>query len=160
MRATLAWLILSATVAAADPIPAPQGKVVPKGARLEHLFTRMAEIVGGLTEGPAAAPDGSIYFSDIPFGEDRGMILRFDPATKQTTLFRDDSGKSNGLFFDAAGKLLAAEGAGYGGRRISRWDVKTGKRETVVDNFGGKRFNSPNDICLDAEGRIYFGDRR
>jgi hypothetical protein len=42
--------------------------IIPKGAKLELLFTRTAPIKGGLTEGPAVAPDGSIYFSDIPFG--------------------------------------------------------------------------------------------
>ncbi len=161
MRIALAWLIVATSVAAAgEALPPPKGKVVPEGARLEHLFTRMAEIEGGLTEGPAAAPDGSIYFSDIPFGEDRGMILRFDPATKQTTVFTDDSGKSNGLFFDPQGRLLACEGAAHGGRRISRWNVKTGQREVVVDNYQGRRFNAPNDICLDREGRIYFSDPR
>lgn len=161
MRIALAWLLVATSVAVAgEALPPPQGKVVPEGARLEHLFTRMAEINGGLTEGPAAAPDGSIYFSDIPLGEDRGMILRFDPTTKQTTVFTDDSGKANGLFFDPQGRLLACEGASYGGRRISRWDVKTGNRETVVDNYQGRRFNAPNDICLDRTGRIYFSDPR
>ena len=45
--------------------------------------TRSAPIKLGLTEGPTVAPDGSIYFSDIPFGKDNGMILRFDPKTKK-----------------------------------------------------------------------------
>lgn len=161
MRMVLAWLVVATSVAlAGEALPPPQGKVVPEGARLEHLFTRMAEIRGGLTEGPAAAPDGSIYFSDIPEGADRGMILRFDPATKQTTVITDDSGKSNGLFFDAQGRLVACEGASYGGRRIARWDLKTGKRETLADKYEGRRFNSPNDITIDTKGRIYFSDPR
>ena len=161
MRIALAWLLVATSVAmAGEALPPPQGKAVPEGARLEHLFTRMAEIRGGLTEGPAAAPDGSIYFSDIPEGADRGMILRFDPATKQTTVITDDSGKSNGLFFDPQGRLVVCEGASYGGRRISRWDLKTGKRETIVDNYQGRRFNSPNDITIDTKGRIYFSDPR
>ena len=142
-------------------LPAPRGpSIVSPDARLELLFTRTANISGGLTEGPAVAPDGSIYFSDIPFGQDKGMILRFDPKTGQTTVFTDDSGKSNGLIFDADGYLLACEGAGYGGRRISRWDVTTGERRTVVEHIAGKRFNAPNDICLDREGGIYFSDPR
>ncbi len=153
--AALPWHLL-----ADESVPPPQGKVVPHGAKLEHLFTRTANISGGLTEGPAAAPDGSIYFTDIPFGPDRGMILRFDPKTKQTTVFTDDSGKANGLFFDRDGRLVACEGAGEGGRRISRWNVKTKERETVVDRFEGKRFNAPNDVCIDRAGRIYFSDPR
>src|SRR5690606_9893058 len=75
-----ALLILSAP--ARGQLPAPSGDaIVPEGAKLELLFTRTAPIKGGLTEGPAAAPDGSIYFSDIPDGPDKGMILRFDPKT-------------------------------------------------------------------------------
>src|SRR5436189_4843427 len=67
---------LCGTARAADDTPEPSGKgIVPPGARLERLFTRTAPITGGLTEGPAAAPDGSIYFSDIPVGKDKGQIL-------------------------------------------------------------------------------------
>lgn len=163
MRALLAILICVTCTSRmlADELPAPSGaQIVSPDARLELLFTRTANISGGLTEGPAVAPDGSIYFSDIPFGKDQGMILRFNPQTNETTVFSDDSGKSNGLIFDAQGKLLACEGAGYGGRRISRWNVRNGSRQTVADSYGGKRFNSPNDICLDRQGRIYFSDPR
>ena len=49
----------------------------------------------------AIAPDGTVYFSDIPMGSDKGMVMRFDPRTRRTTVFSPDSGKSNGLFFDA-----------------------------------------------------------
>ena len=158
----LAVLIAAPAVAEDRPAtPAPSGEtVVTADAKLERLFTRSAPIEGGLTEGPAVAPDGSIYFSDIPFGTDKGMILRFDPKTKKTTVFTGDSGKSNGLIFDAEGFLLACEGADHGGRRISRWNVKTGKRTTVADRYRGKRFNAPNDLCVDAAGRIYFTDPR
>jgi gluconolactonase len=136
------------------------GSIEVPGAVLEKLHERTAPIKGGLTEGPAAAPDGSIYFSDIPQGSDRGMILRFEPATGKTTVFTDDSHKSNGLAFDSAGRLVSCEGADGGARAIARWDVKTGKRTVLVDRYGGKRFNSPNDLCLDAQDRIYFTDPR
>src|ERR1700733_8601625 len=75
--------------------PAPTGSdIVDPKAKLEKLYTRTAPIKGGLTEGPTVAPDGSIYFSDIPFGSDKGLIMRFDPKTKKTTEFSSDSGKS------------------------------------------------------------------
>jgi gluconolactonase len=133
---------------------------VPPGAKLELLFTRSAPIRGGLTEGPAVAPDGSIYFSDIPVGEDKGQILRFDPRTKKTEVFVADSGKSNGLIFAADGALLACEGSDFGGRRIARWNVQTKERTTLADRYQGKRFNACNDLCLDRQGRIYFTDPR
>jgi gluconolactonase len=75
-------------------------------------------------------------------------------------VFAADSGKANGLQFDREGYLVACEGADYGGRRISRWNLKSKKRETVVDRYQGKRFNAPNDLALDVHGRIYFTDPR
>jgi gluconolactonase len=144
---------------AADPtdIPKPIGDaIVPADARLELLFTRSAKINGGLTEGPAVAPDGSIYFSDIPVGKDKGMILRFDPKTGKTTVFSEDSKKSNGLKFDARGFLIACEGSDEGGQCVSRTDIKSGKRTVLVDKYMGKRLNAPNDLCIDLKGRIYF----
>jgi gluconolactonase len=147
----LAWFV---------PALAAETAIFPEGAKLELLFTRTANIHGGLTEGPAAAPDGSIYFTDIPFDTDHGMILRFDPKTKTTTVFLEDSKKANGLCFDKHGKLLACEGADHGGRRVARWDVARKTSETIADRYHGKRFNSPNDLALDAAGRIYFTDPR
>jgi gluconolactonase len=145
----------------ADDVGAPIGdSIVSNDAKLELLFTRSAPIKGGLTEGPACAPDGSIYFSDIPFGSDKGMILRFDPKTKNTTVFTDDSHKSNGLKFDAAGNLVACEGSDEGGRAVVRWDVKSKKRTVIADRYMGKRFNAPNDLVIDRKGRIYFSDPR
>jgi gluconolactonase len=134
--------------------------IVSPDAKLELMSTRELPIQGGLTEGPAVAPDGSIYYTDIPLGKDRGVIMRFDPITRRTAVFTLDSGKANGLVFDAQGFLLACEGADQGGRRVSRWNVKTGALETVADGFEGKKFNAPNDLCLDREGRIYFTDPR
>ena len=137
-----------------------QNPIVPDGAKLEKLFTRETGIEGGLTEGPAVGPDGSIYFSDITPKENKGRILRFDPKSGKTTVFAANSRKSNGLAFDAYGRLLAAEGADFGGRAISRHNVATGKREVLCDNIGGKKLNAPNDLVLDADGRIYFTDPR
>lgn len=163
MRVLALVLTASLVVSAAwaQELPKPTGNtIVAAEARLELLFTRSATIQGGLTEGPAVAPDGSIYFSDIPVGADKGLIMRFDPKTKQTTIFSHDSGKSNGLLFNAEGKLLACEGSDSGGRCVSSWDVKTGQRTVIADKYQGKRFNAPNDLCLDREGRIYFTDPR
>jgi gluconolactonase len=151
------WLAIAALgttiVPAADPI-------VPVDAKLEVLYTRSAPITGGLTEGPAVAPDGSIYFTDIPEGPHHGLIVRFDPRTRATSVFAADSHKANGLMFDAQGRLIACEGASYGGRGVSRWNVQTGERQVLADRYQGKRFNAPNDLCIDLRGRIYFTDPR
>ncbi len=156
--ASLLWLMaLPATTGGAEPTENP---IVPADSKLELLHSRQVKLNSGLCEGPAVAPDGSIYFTDMPFGAGNGMILRFDPATKKTTVFTDNSGKSYGLAFDAAGNLLSCDGADGGGRCIRRWNLKTAKSEIVADRYQGKRFNSPNDLCVDVKGRIYFSDPR
>src|SRR3954453_17960427 len=106
LSATVVLILVASAMAAvaADDL-------VPPGSKLELLYTRSAPIKGGLTEGVTAAPDGSMYFSEIPFGEDKGMIMRFDPKTRKTTVFAQDSHKSNGLMFDATGFLIACEGS-------------------------------------------------
>ncbi len=153
-------ICLIAPVSAAD-VPPPSGDtIVSADARLELLFTREVDVEGGLTEGPAVAPDGSIYFSDILPETNKGMIQRFDPASGKTTVFSDDSGKVNGLIFNAAGNLVGAQGADYGLRRIASWDIATGRQTVLADRFEGKRFNAPNDVCLDDKGRVYFSDPR
>ncbi len=159
--ALLAGLLLAGSTLRAEDLPKPTGKdIVDPDAKLELLYTRTAPIKGGLTEGPTAAPDGSIYFSDIPEGDDKGLIVRFDPKTKKTSIFAKDSYKSNGLKFDARGDLIACEGSDQGGRAVSRWDIKTGKRTVIADSYMGKRFNAPNDLAIDTKGRIYFTDPR
>ncbi len=129
--------------------------IVPEGGKLEMLWNE-----GEFTEGPALAPDGSIFFSDI--GE---TIYRFDPASKQTKVFRQPSGRANGLMFNQRGELVACEGANTGGnRRISATaGIDGGKDGTVralAERFDGKRFNSPNDLVIDGQGRVYFSDPR
>jgi gluconolactonase len=156
--ALLLVLLLTSPAFAADPI-------LPPDSKLETVFD------GGLvlTEGVAVAPDGMVYFSDITFSHisrenkepiQAGHIWKFDPTTKKTTIFRSPSGMSNGLKFDAEGNLLAAEGADFGGRRVTRTDMKTGKSYIVAGLYQGKPFNSPNDISIDEKGRIYFSDPR
>lgn len=123
---------------------------VAEGAKLEKLWGD-----GEFTEGPAEGPDGCIYFSDIG-----NRIMKFDPKTGRTTAFRDPGGRSNGLKFDAMGRLVACEGANTGGGRRISITEKDGTVKTLADKFEGKRFNSPNDLTLDARGRIYFSDPR
>jgi len=134
-------------------------QIFAPGAKLEKIFEG-----GHLTEGVAAAPDGMVYFSDITFTTETkmqaGHIMRFDPRTRTVSVYRSPSGMSNGIKFDARGRMVAAEGADYGGRRITRTDMTTGKSEIVAGLFEGRPFFSPNDVAIDEKGRIYFSDPR
>jgi sugar lactone lactonase YvrE len=148
------------TVFSVFSVSASYGQIVPKNAKLEKLFTRTTGVVGGLTEGPAVGPDGSIYFTDITNGEIKSQIHRFDPKTGKTTVFAKDAKKANGLAFNAYGALLACEGADIGGRAVVGYDVSTGQRVEITSSIGGKKYNAPNDLCLDVQGRVYFTDPR
>jgi gluconolactonase len=161
LLAVLAVFTIGMSNLPAADVPKPTGdSIVDPDAKLELLYTRTEPIQGGLTEGPAVAPDGSIYFSDIPVGKDKGLIVRFDPKTKKTSYFTKDSYKSNGLKFDARGYLISCEGSDEGGRAVARWNAKTGKRTVITDRYMGKRYNAPNDLVIDLKGRIYFTDPR
>ncbi len=130
--------------------PTAQAKFVPANRQLELLWSE-----GDFTEGPAAAPDGSIYFSDIG-----NRTMRYQPSTGKVTVVREPSGRANGMIFNAEGQIVSAEGARPGGgRRISVWNLK-GKSKTLTDRYQGKRFNSPNDLAVTKSGRVYFTDPR
>ena len=45
----------------------------------------------------------------------------------------------------------------HGDRRVSRLDPVGGKN-TLVDNYEGKRLNSPNDAVFKSNGDLYFTD--
>jgi len=125
-------------------------KVVAPGAKLEKLWSE-----GSFTEGGAMAEDGSILFSDIG-----NRIIRFDPKTNRTTVFREPSGRSNGMIFDHRGRLIVAEGANTGGGRRVSITERDGTTRTLADSYDDKRFNSPNDIAVDSQGRVYVSDPR
>ena len=108
-------------------------------------------------EGPAVDAAGNLFFSDIA----GNRILKMDPRGAITT-FRADSGRTNGNCFDGMGRLISCEGSeqGIGRRRMVRTDMKTGQVIVLTDTYDGKRYNSPNDCCVDARGRIWFTDPR
>lgn len=135
--------------------------VIFPGEKLEVIYDQ-----GTHLEGPAVAPDGEVYFCDltpsslakgVPFG---GHIMKYDPTTEKVTVFRSPSGQADGLAFDAAGRLIAAEAADYGSRRITATDLGTGKAVILAAEFDGRPLNSPNDVATDNKGRIYFTDPR
>src|SRR4051812_45006381 len=108
-------------------------------------------------EGPAADAEGNVFFSDIA----GNRILKMDPKGAVTT-FCADSGRTNGNCFDAQGRLISCEGGeqGPGRRRVVRTEMKTGKVTVLTDKYDGKRYNSPNDCCVDGKGRVWFTDPR
>lgn len=119
---------------------------------------------GVLLEGPAMSVEGILYFTDITIthveGMKAGTIWAYDPQTGDAKVFRSPSGMANGLIFDREGNLIACEGADFGGRRIVKTDMKSGKSIILAALFNDRQFNAPNDLVSDNNGRIYFTDPR
>src|SRR5262245_27649321 len=85
-------------------------------------------------EGPAVDAQETVFFSDIA----GNRILKMTKDGK-VSVFRADSGRTNGNAFDAQGRLISCEGGeqGPGRRRIVRTDMKTGKIEVLTERFEG-----------------------
>jgi gluconolactonase len=108
-------------------------------------------VAGGLgfTEGPVWRGN-ALLFSDIP----NNRIVRWRRLPEGPELTTHATGRSNGLTLDRQGRLVAAE---HGGRRVARV-ADDGTRTVLVEQFQGKRLNSPNDIVVKSDGSIYFTD--
>jgi gluconolactonase len=149
------------------PLPTGDPSVLPAGAKLERVFDGACYLNEGVTVSP---DDGMVYFSDITFTAlckdpsgkypGAGNIWKLDPKTRQATIFRSPSGMSNGMKFDAEGNLIVAEGSDFGGRRVTKTDMKTGKSYILTGLYNGRPYNGPNDLTIDEKERIYFTDPR
>ena len=115
-------------------------------ARVERLWTGAR-----WCEGPAwFAASRYLVFSDVP--NDR--MLRYDDCDGRVSVFRHPSNHSNGNTVDREGRLVTCE---HLARRVTRTE-HDGTTTVLADRVGGKRFNSPNDVVVKADGSIWFTD--
>jgi gluconolactonase len=121
-------------------------KCVSSSATLEKLGTDMKFL-----EGPQWVPSegGFLVFSDIPSNELKKWTQKDGIST-----FRNPSNNTNGNTLDNAGRLVSAE---HGSRRVSLTE-SDGTIRTIVDQFEGKKLNSPNDVVVSSDGAIWFTD--
>jgi len=145
MNRELTTLILL-LIASGTAIGNDGGSVVAPGAKVQKLAGDFR-----FTEGPATDAVGNVFFSDIP--NNRIHKLSLDG---RLSVFRENSGGANGLYFDSRGNLLACEG---GGRRLVSISPQ-GQVTALADSYEGKRFNSLNDLWIDPKGGVYFTDPR
>jgi len=120
--------------------------LIPKDAKAEKVGSGCK-----FTEGPAGDADGNLFFSDSP--NNRIMVLRPDG---KLDVWDKDSKSANGMCFDAQGRLVVCCSQ-LGARAVLRHE-KDGKRTVLADQYQGQRFNAPNDLTFDKQGRIYFTD--
>jgi len=141
MKTPLLFLfILSAHVLFAQQ----ESRLIRKGARPVLISSEFK-----FTEGPAADADGNVYFTDQP----NNRILTWTPE-EGVSVFMENAGRSNGLYFDQEGKLLACAD-----EKNQLWSIdKDGNVTVLIKDFEGKKLNGPNDLWIDGKGGIYFTD--
>jgi len=117
------------------------------------------------SEGPVWQPKGQkLLFSDVPenkiyqWNDIDGLSLYMSPSGYTGDNKKITKG-SNGLTLDAEGNLILCQ---VGDKRISKLmslkDSLHPEFKTIVSNYKGKPFNSPNDLVYDAKGNLYFTD--
>ena len=157
----------------------PQLTVQAFDPSFEKIVGRRPELVPlatgfGFTEGPIFLKDrtgrgGLLLVTDqihnsIYSMRWRGLVkgkIR-SSSWEKPQLYRNPSGVADGQTADLQGHLLTAETTG---RRISitrNIDVNlkspTPQAPTLVDNYQGKRLNSPNDLVVKSDGTVWFTD--
>ncbi len=93
------------------------------------------------TEGPALAPNGSVYFVDGP----RGEIWKVNESGQGATRFIDDMPGVSALMFDAKGRMVCARNSA---KTLTRIDLD-GTRTDLANGM------SCNDLVVLEDG-IYF----
>lgn len=135
-------------------------KLVPKDAQLEKIAEGFI-----WTEGAAWNKAGKfLVFSDIP----NNVVIKWQEGAATSEYVKPsgytgtkprggkpgDEPGSNGLMFDAQGRLNLCE---HGDRRVTRIETD-GTKTVLADKYEGKRFNSPNDLAIHPNGDVYFTD--
>lgn len=162
-------LVCSANIISQESTNFPTiGKVVKFDSRVNDLIgpdARIELLASGFewSEGPLWIQDaggGYLVFSDIPrnsvmkWKEGQGISLFMKPSGYTGVADYGREPGSNGLTLDLQGRIIFCE---HGDRRISRLE-KDGGKKTLVDNYKGRRLNSPNDAAVKSNGDIYFTD--
>ena len=139
----------------ACPQSVPGGNPVPSGAAV-------APVKGGykFLEGPVwFASRGVLLFSDMDFGaggsENVPPSIIYELTPPSTIAPFITAVGSNGLAVDPQQRLIACT---HDQRSVSRFDLGTKQRSTVVDTYMGMKFSSPNDAVVRRDGTIYFTD--
>jgi gluconolactonase len=139
LAATLVLLSFAMTTSAQSPVP---DGAKPQRISADYMFT----------EGPAADPEGNVYFTDQP--NDR--IVKWSAADGKLTDWLKPCGRSNGLCISNDGKSLIA----CADDKNELWsiDLETKKPTVLLKDYQGKLLNGPNDCWQAPNGAIYFTD--
>lgn len=81
-------------------------------------------------------------------------VLRYDPASGQTSDFRKWTGRVNGVAIAEDGSVFGAQ---EGGRRVVHFR-NDGSTAPTADLLDGAHHNQPVDVTLDSLGRVWIAD--
>ena len=144
-KASASALILALSLNISCKAQIKSNSIIAKGAEL----TLVADSYD-FTEGPAVDKEGDVYFTDQP--NDR--IVKWNSKNNTVTDYMKPAGRSNGLYIDHDGNLLAAAD-----EKNELWRIDKNKEVTVLlKDFKDRKFNGPNDLWVDKSGGIYFTD--
>jgi gluconolactonase len=159
---------LACTAASGQQQPFPTaGSIERLDPALDQLIapdSKIEVIASGFTwsEGPVwDKKNKRLLFSDVPentvyqWNLKDGISVFLKPSGYTGPSDYGSEPGSNGLTFDNEGRLLFCE---HGDRRISMITKDGGGKITLAHKFEGKRFNSPNDLCVHPSGLIFFTD--
>lgn len=119
--------------------------LVAKNALVEKLGDGYS-----FTEGPAMDRPGNVFFTDQP----NNKILKWSFSSGEITVFTENSGRSNGMYFNREGDLITCADMD---NQVWSFD-KEGNQKVLVENFKGNRLNGPNDIWISPRGGFYLTD--
>ena len=120
-----------------------------------------------VAEGPLwDSKNNRLLFTDVrqnklfSWDENNGITEYIVPSgsTGYAPSFKDGGIGANGITFNKEGQIVLCQ---HGDRRVaivSNQKDNTPMFNTIVDNYNGKRFNSPNDLSISKNGDIYFTD--
>jgi gluconolactonase len=110
-------------------------------------------------EGPVyVADEDALYFTSVRRGTSVAL-KRLELSSGYVSVICGDANVANGMTLDREGRLVICEQGTFAQRaRISRLDRTTGAAETVVDEWRGRRLNSPNDVVVRSDGTVWFTD--
>lgn len=118
--------------------PTPWVRVTRPGQRL-HSFL----------EGPAFAPDGALWLVDVPHG--RVFRIAADGAWSVALTY---DGEPHGLAWLPDGRLAIADYR-HGLLAITPGDDRP---VPLVERVNTERFRGPSDLCVGADGSVWFTD--
>jgi gluconolactonase len=118
------------------------------------------------SEGPLWLEDQkALLFSDVPkntvykWTEEKGHEIYLTPSGRTGSMPYGDEPGSNGLLLNPEGKLVLCQ---HGDRRVAVMDapltVPEAKFIPLVDNYQGKKLNSPNDAVFNSKGELFLTD--